>query len=616
MLALSAAMIFSATPLSAQSQPVIVYSNWGTLQQPIIVRAGYTNVPFTVEFQNDTTSIIYAQLNLSSTPFTNSTGGTIARSVPSSLNPAVFTFTLNIKSSANAEIYSMPIKLVKVDGSSYNYTVKAQVTAPPSVAVTELYWGISSSIYPYPGYGNAPLTALISNPDTEPIYHVTLSLQLPYFLQSQTGGSTERFYISEIAPGSFEPVTSEVNITQLSMPGTYIEPYVISYTDSNGAHFINSGTVKLIIYPETELQVNMGSPSVVQGEYASMLVTVKNTGTSPIYNLAVSLQTQGISIVRGNTTQVNLLAAGSSTCFQYSVYAPQTLPAGIYPINVNVQYGSAGSVSQESYVTYASVLSQTQAAYVSVQPGSIYYMRNNSITIYVKNAINQVLKNVQLQISPAQSIYISGGYGPFSLGTIQPYGEANLTLNVLPYFSQPQVYPLEINLDYDGSSNYTQSIAQTVPIYIGGIITINISQVQMPLAYNGSSESVSGTILNSGTEEAYYGTIYINSSALGITQSQYIGDLPTDSPTPFSFSIYVPSSAQGGIYPVTLSYQYKDSLGNTYSAVYSTSMQVISGRAQASSAPSNHGFVSLLTVIITVIIIAVIIFVFVRRFRR
>ena len=155
-----------------------------------------------------------------------------------------------------------------------------------------------------------------------------------------------------------------------------------------------------------------------------------------------------------------------------------------------------------------------------------------------------------------------------------------------------------------------------MPIYIGGIITINISQIQVPPAYNGSVESVSGTILNSGTEEAYYGTIYINSSALGINQSQYIGDLPTDSPTPFSFSIYVPSSARGGIYPVTLSYQYQDSLGNAYSAAYSTNMQVISGRAQTPSASSSHGLTLLLTAIVTVIIIAAIIFVFIRRFRR
>ncbi|MCL4344268.1 MAG: hypothetical protein JRN26_00835 [Nitrososphaerota archaeon] len=613
-LALTAAMAFSATPSFAHSQPVIIYSNWGTMQQPITVRPGYTNIPYTVEVQNDT-SILYAQLDLPSTVLTNSTGGSIARSTSQSVSPAIFTFTLNVKPSANPGTYSIPIKIVQTDGNTYNFTVSARISPPPSVSASELYWGSTSRLYPYPGYGSAQLTALISNPDSGSIYHVTLNLQLPTGLQSQTSGSTESFYVSEISPGSFEPVTSVVNVTQAVAPGNYYEPYTITYMDSNGAYFTNSGTLELIIYPRTELSVSLNSPGLLEGEYSSINASIKNTGSSPIYDLTVSLQMQGVELAQGNTSQLGMLGSGSSASFEYTIYAPQNLPSGIYPITVELQYESAGSMTQTSYITYASVSSQPQEAYITINPGSIYYMRNNSVTVFIKNAMGIGLKNVQLFISPAQSVYIAQGYGPFFLGNINPNGEANLSLDVMPYFTQDQVYPLQITLQFQGSENYTQSIQQTVPLFINGIITINFSQVQVPAMYNGSSGSVSGTIINSGTEEAYYGTLYINSSRLEINQSQYIGDLPTDSPTPFSYTVYLPSNVQGGSYPVTFTYQYKDSLGNTYYATYSTYMQVISGKVTVQAASPNRSF-ELLLIVITVIVIIAIVYLFLRRLKR
>ncbi|MEM0123160.1 MAG: hypothetical protein QXI38_01485 [Conexivisphaerales archaeon] len=609
------ALVFSATPSFANSQPVIIYSNWGTMQQPVTVRPGYTNVPYTVEVQNDT-NILYVQLDLPSNVFTNASGGYIARSASQSSSPGIYTFIINVKSAATPGTYSIPLKIVQNDGNTYSFTVSATVSSPPSVSATELYWGSTISLYPYPGYGNAPLTALISNPDSEPIYHVSLNLQLPAGLQSQTLSNVESFYVSEVPPGSFEPASSEVNITQAISPGTYYESYTITYMDSNGAYFTNAGTLELIVYPKARLSVSLSFPSLLEGGYSNISVSLKNTGDSPVYDLTSNLQMQGIELVEGNTSQLNMLGSGKSVNFEYTIYAPQDLPAGIYPITVGLQYESAGSVMQTSYVSYASVSSQPQEVYLAINPGSIYYMRNNSITISVENAINRELKNVQLSISPAQSIYITQGYGPFFLGNIQPHGQTNLSLDIMPYFLQDQVYPLQITLQYQGNENYTQYTEQTIPLFIGGIITINFSQVQAPAIYNGSSGQVSGTIINSGTEEAYYGTLYINSSMLEINQSQYIGDLPTDSPTPFSYTIYLPSNVHGGSYPLTLTYQYKDSLGNIYRATYDTYLQVISGKATTQATSPNYSFNLLLIIIITVIIIVVIVYLFLRRLRR
>ncbi|MEM3243955.1 MAG: hypothetical protein QXP63_05530, partial [Conexivisphaerales archaeon] len=189
------ALVFSATPSFANSQPVIIYSNWGTMQQPVTVRPGYTNVPYTVEVQNDT-NILYVQLDLPSNVFTNASGGYIARSASQSSSPGIYTFIINVKSAAIPGTYSIPLKIVQNDGNTYSFTVSATVSSPPSVSATELYWGSTISLYPYPGYGIAPLTALISNPDSEPIYHVSLNLQLPAGLQSQTLSNVESFYVS------------------------------------------------------------------------------------------------------------------------------------------------------------------------------------------------------------------------------------------------------------------------------------------------------------------------------------------------------------------------------------------------------------------------------------
>ena len=610
---LALALALQATPSFAAGQPVIIYSNWGTPQQPITVRPGYTNVPFTVVIE-DQYPILYAQLNLSSTPFTNSTGGYLVMGESTS---GIFTFIMNVKSTAGAGVYTFPITIVQSNGGSYTMNVSARVYPPPSVSAAEIYWGTpSESAYPYPGYGIAPLTVLISNPDSSPIYHVKLTLHLPAGILSQDGGRAVSFYISEVPPGSYGPATSFVNVTQDISPGTYAVQYNVTYMDSGGAFFNYSGNLELTIYPQASVSVSLNSPALLDGQYSQLSVSVRNSGSSAINDISVTVQPEGVELMQGNDSVKGTLGPGSSAKFTYLIYAPQSLPPGIYPVIVYLQYEYGGAVSQESYITYASVSSVPQEIYISITPSTLHYMRNNTVTLTVKNEVDQELKNVQLQISPAQSIYISRGYGPFNLGSIGPYGEANLTLSVLPYLSQDAVYPLQITLQYQGTANYTQENEQVIPLFIGGMITVNFSGVQAPAAYNGSADTISGTLINSGTEEAYYGTLYINSSQLGISQSEYIGDLPTDSPTPFSFTFSVPSNASSGSYPLQLTYIYQDSLGNQYRAAYTVYLSVLSGRAQIQATAHTFKFLPALGITIVLIVVIVVAYAVIRRLRK
>ncbi len=73
---------FITPAVSWAASPIVIYYNWGTPQSPITVRPGYTNQPFVVILQPNA-EYKYALLNLTGTPFTNVSGGSLAYSLPS-----------------------------------------------------------------------------------------------------------------------------------------------------------------------------------------------------------------------------------------------------------------------------------------------------------------------------------------------------------------------------------------------------------------------------------------------------------------------------------------------------------------------------------------------------
>ena len=158
---------------------------------------------------------------------------------------------------------------------------------------------------------------------------------------------------------------------------------------------------------------------------------------------------------------------------------------------------------------------------------------------------------------------------------------------------------------------FYQEQTYTVPIFIKGRIQISFESLNInSTTFNGSTLSISGSLLNSGTQEAYYGIVEAYLPSFGENVTSYIGDLPVDSPTPFALSLYIPRNAQPGSYTIYLKYVYQDSYGNVYNYAVSEPIMVYVAHVAPAKPSAYHftGTFSLLLAIVIVLLVVLILF--------
>jgi len=167
---------------------------------------------------------------------------------------------------------------------------------------------------------------------------------------------------------------------------------------------------------------------------------------------------------------------------------------------------------------------------------------------------------------------VAQGNGPWSLGTLKGGETAVLPLSVIPSIPESSSLPLEFVITYRNSMNYTEETQLTAALFLKGLVKIYMTSLSVPAtAVNGTNATISGILLNEGTSEAYY--VNVGLWPCNWSQQQYIGSLPTDSPTPFSLSVSIPKNAQG-TYQLYINVTYQDSLGNCYAYSYPIAISV------------------------------------------
>lgn len=614
-LSLSVLILMSAFVVPVESfasSPFIIYYNWGAPQSPLTVRPGYTNQPFVVILQPNP-EYKYGTLNLKGTPFTNVSGGYLAYSLPS--QSSTFTFYLNVNNSASAGKYPVNFSVYFLNGSSSSSTLYISVSSPPKVTVLEAYWG-QGNTFPTPGSGVQYLSILIGNPDKYPVSYVNLTAKLPEGINSVSGSEKVSAYVPYIAQGSFQTVQLPVNVTESVNPGTYVVYYNISFEDYQGVSYSSSGSFNITVYSQGKVDVLALSSVAPQDSVASVYLKIYNSGATPVTQVQVEPLQSELQPIGNNFTQVQYLIPGRYLTFVYN-YSTQNAPEGTYPVAFQVTYvTSNGQIYAQSYECYVSVTAPYQYVSLAVHPTEVYYMRNNTLSLVLSNSYNgSTLKNVQLFIQPVSNLYIYNYTGSINIGKLNSGFQKTLKLYVLPEINMPTVIPLQVEVSYMNPYGFYQQQTYTIPIFINGKIQISFEDLNVnATAFNGSTVSLSGSLLNSGNQEAYYGTVEAYMPSFSENVTSYIGDLPVDSPTPFALSLYVPQSAQPGSYTVYLRYVYQDSYGNTYN--YSVSMPItvyITHIAHTKQSAYHYTGILNISVIAVIVLLIILIIICARR---
>jgi len=508
-----------------------------------------------------------------------------------------------------------------------------QLTTVQPVVITYYCWGTpSSQLSPAPGAVSVPFTVeAVVNPTTggapTTLSYATLNVTgTP--LTNSTGG-----YVATAAPAAVGSnayyFTFYLDISGNATPSAYNSTLDVYYgqthtsTSSSGTsttvdYYVYTDTLSVGIYQRPTLNVTVTAPTLYVGRTGTLVVDVKNAGTASVQDLGIGVQSQ-LPLVSGSTGTLGLgtLTPGSGESVSFGILAAQ--PPGYYPVQVTVSYEYMGVQYASVYYANADVIEQVGGIYAYASPSSIPYQRNDTLSLYLVNGFSGGVGNVEVTLQPSSYFYVAQGYGPFQLGSIAPGGSASLNLSVIPLASSPGPASLQLEVSYlEGGTQEQTTIS--VPVYLEGQVSISFSQVAPSGAlYPGSSAQISGIVLNTGTSIAYYGSAYVNGSIVQGAQPTYVGNLPTNSPTPFSVSFSVPPGTAPGTYVVNVVFSYQDELGHIHAASYPLYVDVVSAPPATPSSGARHGslYESLLfmSIIILIIIIAALSFVLLRRRR-
>ncbi len=557
-LAVFAAFALYFVQIPRAQEQLIIYYGWGSPNSPVNVRPGYTNQPFVVVLQPNA-NYKFASLNLSGTPFTNVSGGSMAYSVPS--QSSTFYFYLNVNKSASAGKYTAKFTLTFLNGSHYYDKLYIPVSPPPAVAIETAYWGEGSS-FPTPGSGLQELTLVVGNPDQYPVSFVNVSFNLPYGLSTPSGISKAYAFIPFIGPGSYQTASVLVNITPYVKPSTYIVNYTLSYEDHEGVTYNIRGSFNITVYQQSEVYAFANPVFAPQNSIATARLAIYNEGNTSVNSLQVNLESS-LQVIQSNYSSLNYLLPHREVIYVFN-FTTQSLPPGIYDIAFRVSYLSPEGLMKTQLVnTYLQVTPEIDYVNFKLFPTTIYYQRNNTVYLTFDNPTGQNVSDLKVYVQQVSGIYINNFTGYINLGNLKAYSEKTVKLFVLPEVDEPEVLPLSVEVTYLNPFDIYQQESFNALLFVSGTIKISfISLTYNSSAYNGSTVTISGSVLNSGTEEAYYGSLIFYAPSFGENVSTYIGDLPVDSPTPFSVSLQVPSSTKPGLYTVYLTYAYQDPYGN------------------------------------------------------
>ncbi len=623
-------------PARGQEVLIVTYQ-WGTANQQIRPRPGYTNVPFTVELvQMPNVSVLYGQLDLQGIPIESTSGSTYAYAAPqsaqgeislsnSSVAPGIsiptittgstatfLTFYLSIPQKAKPGSYSSLLNVVyRKSGitSDYFTYVNLTVYAPEEPKLIDPVWiSGNTTSFPYPGSGLGDLDVYLSNPSSVPLLDINITLYLPRGIVGLNGKSAVSFQLPYVQPRGAAQLQFPLNVTSTASVGEQLVRANISYEDYFGGHYSNETSFRVMIYakPDVALFATKGHAEV--GGIVNLNLTISVLSSSPIYSVVAQPEFQPFELISGNLSSISSIGGGDNATLRYSFYVPQNVPPGIYPIAFTVYYGDPLESSARC-TTYVTVAQQVQKLSVSLTPTYAYYNRNDTLLVKLTNSGSPVY-DVHVSLEPVQGLYVAQGNGPWSVGTLNKGETAVLPLTLIPSIPESGSLPLEFIVTYRNSMNYTEEAQLVAPLFLKGLIKIYVTSLSSPTAaVNGTNATISGILLNEGTSEAYY--VNVGLWPYNWSQQEYIGSLPTDSPTPFSLSVSIPKDAQG-TYQLYINVTYQDSLGNSYSYSYPIAISV---RQQLSRPHASKSYALIYAIGGAVVVIAAASYVVIRRRR-
>ncbi|WWQ61734.1 hypothetical protein V6M85_01090 [Sulfolobus tengchongensis] len=464
--------------------------------------------------------------------------------MPAFLSPGqniIYSFKIYVPQGILPSVYPIPIEINYTSlGQKLTtvYLTYANIYYNQTPQIVEAIW--NSSITPFPGIGVIPLTLFVYNPLPYPITAVNISYKFPSGLIPLQ----PFIFIPGIPQYDTIPVTIPIEITPNASVGLINFDYKISYNQDK----MVTGNNSIYILPPAPVIIEANNTEINEGSYNVIPIRVVNLGPEYVYNVNLIAIAQGLEIIASVNSTIPFIKPNTSVVYYYTIYAPQSLPPAVYPLVIKLAYTYFTSEIVRTFTIPILVTSLQSPLIISFLKTTVYYNSNNTEILTLQNLANFTIYDIRLDISyPTQEIYLSQNqlYIPY----LPPNFIYTIPLYVIPQIPQTMSIPIVITASYISKQGTPQTYQYQLNLLSTGFVKMEITQVSAQIVNN--TLVINGLLINTGSQNAQYVSVSVNNYS-----SIYIGNIPPNSPTPFSFTLSLPP----GYYKFNITVSYENEL--------------------------------------------------------
>jgi len=387
----------------------------------------------------------------------------------------------------------------------------------------------------------------------------------------------------------FAPSSAAGSAATLAFAVSFIDPsgYSQSSAQSIGMYTASSATTT------ASLSVITSSDSLIAGQQSTVAFIIRNMGQQAAYSPAISLTTSSPLVVSTNST-VTLTGAvinsGGTLLFTAGVTTGTGATGGFYSGTLTVTFNDVfgDSHSQAFPVAFAVTLPLSQ---VSVSPvvSQIGVGKQSTVSFMISNSGTAPVYSPTFSLTAPSGLAVTSNATFSRSGLVIKPGQsvtyvANITSG--PKTSEG-AYIATLTVSFADQFGNAHSSVFSVGLVAVGEIQIVVQNERV--SRNGTSVSVTGTLLNEGLANAYYmqvtATLTAGTSQLASTTS-YVGEVDTNTPLPVSLSLSIPASAlasANGTGTLTLAANYQNDFGQALQFKNSQRVSLSSGSPSGGS---------------------------------
>ena len=336
--------------------------------------------------------------------------------------------------------------------------------------------------------------------------------------------------------------------------------------------------------PSAKMEVRPGDANV------PITVAIANVGTHDITGirgqlalpLALSAHDGSRAAIADAEDNAN---AGETFYLTFYVNVSPQATIDEHPATVRVDYSRIReSGTRNEFFEFNIDVTGDSVINASARDSFITSLRENSVIIDVSNSGTAQVSGVEViasstQVDSAQSMTNIDNVvireSSWDLGNIGPGESRALEAHVyVPGSLSGDVLRVPLAISYINAQGDSQSITRIADLYVRGLIDARIYDVRV--ADLGGRPTIVGDVINEGNEDALFGfasLVPLGGSNLAAS-IQFIDEIETDSPVPFSMPVEFEGEARYGEHDIRIDVRFKDSTREETIISYETTVVI------------------------------------------